>query len=252
MKSRFLIALALLAVLAVPALADDKALFERMQAVEAQVNDADLDGLAKSLEALEAMDGENPDVRYANAYCRYRLASLSMGDASAAAATREHLEAAQTELEELLEALPAQSSRAVEVMSLLSGVMGTRIGVDPGLGMRLGPKSGRYLAKAEALSPDNPRVHLQEGISKYNTPKSWGGSMKKAESSLRKAVALFAENPEKATWPNWGYLDALAWLGQALAAQDKIDEARAVYQQALAVDPEMGWIRYQLLPALEG
>ncbi|MEM1247457.1 MAG: hypothetical protein AAGK22_13855 [Acidobacteriota bacterium] len=252
MKQRLLISLALLAFAALPALADDAALLERMQAVETQVNDADIDGLEKSLEGLEAMDGSSPDVRYGRAYCRYRLASLSMGDSSAASGAREHLEAAQSGLEELLESLPSSSSRAVEAMSLLSGVMGTRIGLDPGLGMRLGPKSGRYLAKAEALSPDNPRVHLQEGISKFNTPKSWGGSMKKAESSLRKAVALFAENPEQATWPNWGYLDALAWLGQALAAQDKIDEARAVYQQALAVNPEMGWIRYQLLPALDG
>ena len=103
------------------------------------------------------------------------------------------------------------------------------------------------------MAPDNPRVKMQQGISKFNTPKMFGGSVKKAEAILREAVSIFADqaaSSEEAQWPSWGYLDTLGWLGQALAAQDKTAEARAAYQQALAINPDMAWIRYQLLPAL--
>jgi tetratricopeptide (TPR) repeat protein len=136
-------------------------------------------------------------------------------------------------------------------MTLASGIMGMRIGLEGSLGMSLGSKSGGLLARAARLAPDNPRVHLQQGISSFNTPEMWGGSKKDAEAALRTAVSLFAGQSDAAAWPDWGYLDALAWLGQTLTSLDKIDEARAVYQQALAIDPEMGWIRYDLLPGLD-
>ncbi len=245
----------LLALLAGPSFTAAADTLAAVGEVERHMSTGDTAAILETIAMLEKSAPEpDADTLYALAYCRYRVASLSMADPSdkeSANAASDMLKQAQAELEMVLEMVPEQSSRAVEAMSLLSGVMGTRIGLKPGLGMRLGAASGRHLAKAEALAPDNPRVHLQDGISKFNTPKMWGGSVRKAESSLRKAVALFAAQPSDTPWPNWGYVDALAWLGQSLAAQDKIDEARATYQQALALDPEMAWIRYELLPALD-
>jgi len=221
-----------------------------VRTVDGLSNQLDLEGLQKVHDQLKEFNTKPTEHSlYALAYCRYRLASMQMSSADAGA--QEILKLAQLDLEAMLEMVPKQSSKAVEAMSLLSGVMGMRIGLDEALGMRLGAQSGRFLAKAEALAPENPRVFLQDGISKYNTPKMWGGSLPKAEVALRKAVAIFAGQPADSPWPDWGYMDALAWLGQALADQGKIDEARAVYQQALAVDPDMGWIRHQLLPALD-
>ncbi len=221
-----------------------------VRTVDGLANQLDVEGLQKVHEQLKGFNSEpNENSLYALAYCRYRLASMQMDSPGDGA--KEVLKSAQKDLEALLEIVPKKSSKTAEAMSLLSGVMGMRIGLDEALGMRLGAQSGRHLAKAEALAPENPRVFLQDGISKYNTPKMWGGSLPKAEVALRKAVAIFAGQPSDAPWPNWGYMDALAWLGQALADQGKIDEARAVYQQALAIDPEVGWIRHELLPALD-
>ena len=117
-------------------------------------------------------------------------------------------------LETLIDELPRDSAWAAESMTLASGIMGMRIGLEGSLGMSLGAKSGRLLARAARLSPDNPRVHLQQGISSFNTPEMWGGDKKEAETELRQAVALFAGQSDETKWPNWGYMEALAWLGQ--------------------------------------
>ncbi len=211
------------------------------------------DGLQSVHDKLLAFNEKSPTnaSRYALAYCRYRMATLQFGGGDPAK-NAELLKAAQKDLEMVIETAPARSEEAAEAMGLLSGIMGFRIGMDPGLSMSLGPRSGQLISKAARMAPDNPRVKMQEGISKFNTPKMFGGSIKKAETLLREAVSIFADQAgnDQPEWPSWGYLDTLAWLGQALAAQDKTAEARAVYQQALAINPEMGWIRYQLLPAL--
>ena len=236
---------------------EDSEVISSARSIEALVNASDVSGLKKIHDKLLVLHRKAPgnESRYALAYCRYRLATLQMGKADNSAAGG-LLKSAQEDLEQVLKDAPAESEENVEAMSLLAGVMGLRIGLEPGLGMSLGMRSGRLLAKAGRLSAENPRVLLQVGVSKFNTPKMFGGSFKKAEVVLRKAVSIFAgdrpSEEDTAPWPDWGYLDALAWLGQTLVAQDKGEEARAVYQQALAIEPNMGWIRYQLLPALDG
>ena len=184
---------------------------------------------------------------YNLAFGQYRLVGLLMEGREHAGERDDLLEQAQELLERALE----MDDEHVESLSLLSAVIGLRIGDSPVRGMRLGPHSSAALGKAARLAPDNPRVVLQRGVSSLHMPKMFGGGIDKAEEALRRAVALFADQADDAPWPNWGRLDALAWLGQTLAKQGRIDEARAAYQQALAIEPDMGWIRYALLPALD-
>ena len=101
------------------------------------------------------------------------------------------------------------------------------------------------------MAPDNPRVVLQRATGFYLTPKAFGGSLDEAEQELRRAVTLFDREPDDKPWPNWGRLDALARLGQVLAAQDQIDEARRVYESVLTQVPGYTWVRDELLPALD-
>lgn len=156
------------------------------------------------------------------------------------------LKEAQKGLKKLLKTDPGNA----EALALRGSVLGERI---HGFfrGMFLGPKASKSLRRAAEIAPENPRVALQRGIGWYFTPKAFGGGMEAAEAKLRRALELFRHEDESAPWPNWGRVDAFAWLGRLLAEKGEVSQARDLYEQALAIDPEHAWIRDELLPALD-
>ena len=82
-------------------------------------------------------------------------------------------------------------------------------------------------------------------------PKSFGGGPANAEKELRSAVVLFEREKPGKPWPNWGRVDAWAWLGRVLAQKGDRDGARAAYRAALELEPEHRWVRDLLLPELD-
>ena len=92
---------------------------------------------------------------------------------------------------------------------------------------------------------------LQRGISAYFSPKSFGGGLERAENDMRHALDLFARQPADEPWPNWGHVDAYAWLGKVLAENGDTAGARQAYQQGLVLEPDHRWIRQVLLPELD-
>jgi tetratricopeptide (TPR) repeat protein len=138
-----------------------------------------------------------------------------------------------------------------ESHALRSGVLGMMIGSNPIRGMTLGPKSGEQMEKALELAPQNPRVWLTRGIGAFNTPSMFGGGLDKAEEYLKKSIELFAKDRPQSPAPSWGLHEAYGWLGQIYQRQDKIDEARASYQRALAIEPNDLWVKDYLLPRLD-
>ena len=143
------------------------------------------------------------------------------------------------------------NNRDVEAHILLGALYGAQIARSPIRGMTLGGRAGDELERAAELAPDNPRLHLQQGISAFNTPAMFGGGTGKAERSLRRSIELFQREPADRPWPNWGRLDAHAWYGQVLLEKGDRAGARAEYDKALAIAPQSGWVRFVLLPALE-
>ena len=180
---------------------------------------------------------------YNLAYVNWRLSQLL--DPERKKEKRRLLKAAQKRIEERLERVPDEA----ESLALRGSAIGEQIG---GFfrGMFLGPKATKSLNRAFELDPDGPRVALQRAISYYYTPKSFGGGLDRAEQEVRRARDLFDLEPADHPWPNWGRLDALAWLGQILQRRGKPEEARVVFEAALSLEPEYAWIREELLPAL--
>ncbi|HEY1305116.1 MAG TPA: hypothetical protein VGF24_16280 [Vicinamibacterales bacterium] len=138
-----------------------------------------------------------------------------------------------------------------EAHILLAGLYGAQIARSPMKGMTLGGRANEELERAATLAPDNPRVYLQQGISAFNTPALFGGSIDKAERLFRRSLDLFEREPVDHPWPNWGRFEAHAWRGQALVEKNDRASARAEYDKALAIAPASGWVRYVLLPALD-
>ena len=160
----------------------------------------------------------------------------------------DHLNSA---IDHLKKAIALEAS--AEAYALLSSAYGRKIGLKPMMGMFLGPKAGNALDEAKQREPDNPRVVLTEAISDYNTPKMWGGSKTRAMEGLQRALDLFAqEDITDPLQPSWGHDEAYAWLGIAHLQNDAREEARAAFEKALEINPDFGWVKYVLLPGLDG
>jgi len=139
-----------------------------------------------------------------------------------------------------------------EAYALLGSMYGEKIGANPLLGMTLGPKSGMYMDKARELSPENPRVVYLDAIGKNFTPPMFGGGKDKAVSGLYHATELFSkwQSPDPLA-PDWGHAECYAWLGNLLAEQKKMAEARTAFEKSLALRPDYGWVKYEMLPKLD-
>jgi tetratricopeptide (TPR) repeat protein len=147
-----------------------------------------------------------------------------------------------------LETLIDEDSKWGEPKAILSAVYGIKMAYSPWKGMFLGPKSSSLIEKALKQSPSSPLVWKYYGNSKFFTPENFGGDITEAIKAFEKALQLYEADPT-AIENNWFYLDTIAFLGQAYTK--KGDHARAIglYEKALQVEPEFGWVKYALLPS---
>jgi tetratricopeptide (TPR) repeat protein len=106
--------------------------------------------------------------------------------------------------------------------------------------------------KAMELDPQNPRAHFLAGVGANFTPKLFGGGKGKARNLLKKAAQLFTVYQKLSIlYPDWGERETYAWLGIIAADSDSLNLAKSYYEQALEIDPNFNWVKYQLLPELE-
>lgn len=185
---------------------------------------------------------DDPLLLHYKGYALYREATLARGRSRE---TTAELEAADDALERSASRLPLPETFAVR-----SAVVGQMIGSNPLTGMRLGPRANGLMDRARDLGPGNPRVWLLAGISAIFTPAMFGGGLDKAERQLRRAIGLFETDQPTPPGPSWGRAEAYVWLGQVMEKRRRIDDARAAYARAIALDPEFEWPK-QLAAALE-
>ena len=105
------------------------------------------------------------------------------------------------------------------------------------------------------ILPDYAGANVRGIVPALLGPGSWNSSlpawMPEVVASAKQAVALLAQDKPDGVRPAWGAVDAYLWLGQAHAKGGRKEEARAAYQQVLTLAPDHGWVKYQLLPALD-
>lgn len=183
---------------------------------------------------------------YYRGYAVFREAGFLLG----ASRIREFgpvLDDATADLERSLKRAPSADGWA-----LLSALQGQRLTASGSTltAIRLGPAVLRAVGRAEEAGPQNPRVWLIKGINAFNAPSAFGGGMEKAESHLRRALALFGTDRPASPLPAWGLADAWIWLGRSLQAQGKRAEARAAYTAAAQLQPRNTWVTEILIPSL--
>ncbi|MFH5832420.1 hypothetical protein [Halalkalibaculum sp. DA384] len=181
---------------------------------------------------------------YYTAYANYRLSSIF--EDMEKEQQEDYLNTSIEQLEQVTEEAP----EFAEGWALLGNCYGMKA---KGMisGMRYGPKSERTIDRARELAPDNPRVAMIYGISLLYKPGMFGGSVKKAVDTFKKAGRYFEEwSPQNSLYPEWGKAENYAWMAQAYIEQDRLADAREAYQTSLQVDPDYYWVKEILLPEL--
>lgn len=182
---------------------------------------------------------------------RYRLLLAQHGLLGATMADQDedlfddHFKKAKDNIEELIEA----DYEVANAKAMLSSIYGWEIAYSGYKGMFLGSKNSSNIESATKLDPSSPLVWQVHASYKLFTPEMFGGDLNEAVKSFEKAVKLY-DASEAAQKSNWRYLDALAWLGQAYESTNQNDKAKQTYEKALEVEPNFGWVKYALLPAV--
>ena len=144
-----------------------------------------------------------PAVWATNYYAAYSRVQLSYNDKNDAAKRDAYLDEAEIFLQDAVKLLGKEDD---ETYALAAMIANARMGVD---GKARWQKYGKIfdenLENAKKLNPDNPRVYLLHGISKFYTPKMFGGGAKAGMPYFEKAESLFAkESKSDIMKPYWG------------------------------------------------
>ena len=214
--------------------------FDRIQTASWHADIPALTELSKQLNTTAA--NNDAETGYAAAYADYRLACAGMKDPKQySAVTDAALERADNRLSTLSQ---RETPYQAESLALLSTVYGMKIGISPAKSPVLGIMSGRAIAQAEKLAPDNPRVQLFKGVGKLYTPAMFGGDRAQALTAINAAIATLSG--QRGSTVNWGLDDAYIWRGIALQSGGQANEAKASFEKALAVAPEHEWAKHLL------
>jgi tetratricopeptide (TPR) repeat protein len=197
-------------------------------------------------ERAMAYDEENYLVHYYFAYTDYNLAVFFMHKKE-----DEQFRKFSDSSEKILKELINENGSDAETVSLLGALYGIQVAMNPGLGVSLGSQNIALTSKALGIAPDNPRVLLQKGISIFNSPEFAGGSKEKALKYFTQSVEVFENQTADEADIEWGYIDALAWLGIAHSSFGDFESAIIAYKKALDLEPDFARIKYELLPIAE-
>jgi tetratricopeptide (TPR) repeat protein len=193
-----------------------------------------------------AMEPDNPLLQYHVAYAEYRLMTFLLNR------EKDRFDPVADKTVDRLERILRRKPDWSEAQALLSAIHGLQIAKSWTRALTLGPKANTLAQQATENDPENPRAWLMHAAQKLNTPRMFGGSIDEALDAYKKAVALFENKTDTDPLnPAWGYTDALVWLGITYERLDHDENALAVFQKVLDVEPEYGWVRYNLLPSLE-
>lgn len=139
---------------------------------------------------------------------------------------------------ELLEEIIESNEEWGEPRAVLSSVYGLVMAYSPMKGMYLGMKSSSLMEEAMKLQPESPIVQKLFAGSKLYTPEIFGGDPEMAVESFQKSLLLFEKST---TQNNWLYLDSMMGLSLSYQKTEKQDEAIAILEKAVDIEPDYYW-----------
>lgn len=226
-----------------------KLLSEAKQLTEVGIYKFDKVSFMKAIAICERVLSAEPDNDYALYYLtfsQYKLLNIKMAKKDDTGAD-ELYEKAKSNAEKIAEISGFESEGNV----LLAGINLYKLSTSPVLGITLAPAINSQLDDAIEINENNPRAYMLRGTMSYHTPKMFGGSIENAKDDFIKAFELYEKEDKNSLAPTWGKYETMAWLGQAYVKLDKKDKAIEIYEKAIKENPDFGWIKYKLLPAIK-
>lgn len=212
-----------------------------------QFNEEAIMDLYSFSERLVNADEKNYDAKYFNLYSQYLLINKAMVNEN-----DELFDLYYDASLEKGEKLAKNKTYRSEVKVLLAAITMMKIANSPMQAPFLSGKVHAYLDEAKSIQPNNPRIAIVRGMMKFNTPGMFGGSKEDAEALFNKAISIFEKNDFSAEFdPQWGKLEAYAWLGRTYESLENYGEALKTYNKVLEENENCGWVKYNLLPKLQ-
>ncbi|MGD9992429.1 MAG: tetratricopeptide repeat protein [Salinivirgaceae bacterium] len=128
--------------------------------------------------------------------------------------------------------------------ALKGAFIGFELGLNPWKAPFIGPESQTIINDALKKAPNNPQTNFEYANLLFWSPKWVGGDKQKALSYYKKTISLLEQNKQTR---QWYYLWAYTAYANALKTMGCTDDARKVYQQIAAIEPEYQWVKEELL-----
>lgn len=190
----------------------EKAMTDKVAAVQQTRDAAQLTALANDFSRIALKENKEWLPQYYAAFAdiqkgRVLMQENQLGD----------LDALADDAQKHIDAADALSPNNAEIKILSKMVHSLRMMVDPQTRyMSESALASGFLAEAEKLDPENPRITLLTAEDTYFTPEQFGGSKEKGLELFKKAQNQFAAyKAPSALSPTWGKKEADYFLSQS-------------------------------------
>jgi tetratricopeptide (TPR) repeat protein len=198
--------------------------------VEAKISQSDtpLITLEQALSVLNEKNKNNIVMYWYSYACYYHSILLLI---------QKDLQGSEKILETGIKMLQASVSETSEQLALLALMESFSIQYAPGMeAVSIANRSVKHAEEAIQLDSTNLRAYYVLGSNDFYTPEQYGGG-KKAEGYFKKAVSLPDQSIRNPYLPSWGKNSAYEMLIRFYIRQHQYDQAKAFYQQAIAIFP---------------
>lgn len=131
--------------------------------------------------------------------------------------------------------------------ALLATCLGVQRYLDPRQADRLGPRIREAWKAALPDGARNPRVMLLRAMSMTFAPPP-DGDREKGLEFWRQAIEAFPSDRPAPLMPDWGDVEAVAWLGGTYLALGRSGEAAELLERAVRMRGDFWWARRAALP----
>ncbi len=136
-----------------------------------------------------------------------------------------------------------------EAYAIKGALLGLHIGLSNFKALYLGRQCIHSIDHALELDYNDPMGWLEKANMLHYAPSIYGGSKKKAITYYQTAISLF-ELTKKNKY-NWNYLNTFAIMGRCYERIGQYEQAKAVYEKVLRIEPNFGWVKNTLYPELK-
>lgn len=190
----------------------EKAMTEKVAKVQKSQSAEELTAFANDFERIGLKETKEFLPNYYAAYALIQKGRILFQQGKTS-----ELDAISDQAQKFIDLAESKAPENVEVVILKKMVHSLRMMVNPQARfMSEGSLATKYLAEAERMDPENPRITLIKAEDTYFTPEQFGGSKEKGLELFKKAKLQYESYKNASTLsPTWGKEEADYFINEA-------------------------------------